>query len=117
MNLPYLLQGIRRPMIAKVETVISIIRAITALQNYTMHRRKFGEHEDYCPVGYAKVDWRDNETEMMERLLPLSNAGSNNYFLYARQIRDSFRGYFPSPEGSVTWQFNAVMRKNDQFDD
>jgi len=107
---------LRRPIIAKVETVISITKAIIALHNYLMHGRQFGKHEDYCPAGYAEGDWRDNETET-DGLAPLSSkAGSNNYSRDAKQIRDDFRDYFTSPEGSVPWQWDAVTRTSDPFD-
>ena len=106
---------LRRPIIAKVEVVTSITKAVTALHNYLMSGRQLGECEEYCPAGYAEGEWRNNDTET-DGLVPLSNAGSNNYSRDAKQVRDDLRDYFVSPEGSVEWQWDAVTRTSDPFD-
>ena len=38
----------------------------------------------------------------------LSQQGSNNYEHNAKFIRDNFKDYFNSPEGSVNWQDNVI---------
>ena len=48
----------RRPLIASVVTVTSIIKAVVALHNYLMHGREFRPENDYCPEGFADGDWR-----------------------------------------------------------
>lgn len=107
---------LRRPIIAKVEVVTSITKAVTALHNYLMSGRQLEECDEYCPAGYAEGEWRNNDTET-DGLVPLSNAGSNNYSRDAKQVRDDFRDYFVSPQGSVEWQWDAVTRTSDPFDE
>ncbi len=41
----------RRPIIAQVDTVVSITKAVVALHNYLMFGRKFGEPNNYCLQG------------------------------------------------------------------
>ena len=107
---------LRKPIIAKVEVVISITKAVTALYNYLKSGRQLEECEEHCPAGYAEGERRNNDTET-DGLVPLSNAGSNNYSSDAKQVRDNFRDYFVSPEGSVEWQWDAVTRTSHPFDE
>ena len=107
---------LRRPIIAKVDTITSITESVTALHNYFMSGRQFGEYEEYCPVGYAEGHWRNYNTET-DGPAPLIHTDSNNYSRDARQVRDNFRDYFNSPCGSVKWQWDAVNRTYDAFDE
>ena len=65
---------LRRPIIAKVETVTSITKAIAVLHNYLMAGTQIGYYQEYCPVGYAEGEWRNNDTET-DGLVSLSTAG------------------------------------------
>ena len=105
----------RRPIIAQVDTVVSITKAVVALHNYLMFGRKFGEPNNYCPQGYAEGDWRKSDSSS-NGLLPLTNVASPNYSRDAREVREDFKNYFNSEAGSVGWQAERVQRTTDPFD-
>ena len=46
----------RRPIIAKVETVIEITKAVVILHNYLMKSRCSTDANSYCPVGFTDRD-------------------------------------------------------------
>ena len=63
---------------------------------------------NYCPLNYTDQDsaagqrrgaWR-NEKNVNGGLVPIPRTCSNNYSQAAKMIRDSFKDYFNSPEGS-----------------
>ena len=73
---------------------------------------------NYCPPNFADQegphgvrlgDWRSQVTEKTG-LQPLSNVGSNNYSMEAKNVRNMFKYYFNSEEGSVQWQEDIVMQ-------
>lgn len=105
----------RRPIIAAVDTVTSVTKAVVALHNYLMFGRHFGNTSEYCPSGYAEGDWKLENVET-EGFQQLSNAGSHNYSKDAKRIRDDFRDYFCGG-GSVPWQWDYVSRTRDPFDE
>lgn len=106
----------RRPIIADVETVTSATKAVVAIHNYLMAGRRFGENQEYYASQYSDEEVNTDGVEMGEGLLPLRRAGSNNYSKSAKEIRDDFRDYFNSNEGSVPWQWETVLRTHDPFD-
>ena len=104
----------RRPIIANVETVTSITKAVVALHNFLMFGRTLDSA--YCPTGYEDGEWRQEEDIQTEGLQPLSSAGSHNYSRDAKQVRDDFRDYFIGA-GAVSWQWDYVSRTADPFDE
>ena len=107
----------RRPIIRKVETVVSITKAIVAMHNYLMVH----ESSQYCPPGYTDIDtpngtrpgeWR-NEAIGFNALSPICCQGSNNFTRSASEIRDQFCAYFNSEAGSVSWQWDIVNSTHD----
>ena len=109
----------RRPIIAKPEKVILITKAIVALHNFLMKKCTNKESNyNYCPPsyidndtssGFRVGDWR-TESEHNDGLLPMQQTGSNNYSREAKEVRDGFKSYFSSPEGSLDWQLERVTR-------
>lgn len=105
---------LRRPIVAKVETVVDITKAVVALHNYLMSFQDVGTTSNrYCPPGYTDVetmqgsrpgDWR-KEVRGDSGLFPISRQGSNNYSKNAKEVRDQFRDFFVSPVGQVSWQW------------
>ena len=105
----------RRPIIAKVETVVEITKAVVALHNYLMSNRHVAtESNRYCPYGYTDMetpqssrpgDWR-NEVVGDQGLVPISQIGSNNYTRNAKEVRNDFRDFFVSQNGQVPWQWD-----------
>ena len=110
----------RRPIIAKTEKVKSITKAVAALHNYLMKRRiqNYENNYNYCPTSYADRDtrlgltlgdWR-KEHGNTAGLQQISQMGSNNYSRDAKEVRDDFKTYFCSAEGSLEWQLLRVTR-------
>ena len=96
----------RKPIIAKVENVITVTKAVVSLHNYLMKRQNiFGDFQ-YCAPNFVDSDgsdclqsqsgdWR-NEIQGDTGLAPLRSCGSNNY------SRDDFKTYF-NTSGEVPW--------------
>ena len=116
----------RRPIIAEVETVSLITKAVIALHNYLMKSQDiFGEYR-YCPFGFVDQenisesaieragDWR-YKTQGFSGLVNTKGLGSNNYSRSAKAIREDFMNYFIE-EGSVSWQNERIHRTIDPFD-
>ena len=105
----------RRPIIASVDIVTSITKAVVALHNYLMHGREFGPKNDYCLEGFEDGHWRKEhvETKALQSLLSVE---SHNYSRNAKKIRDEFRDYFWGA-GSVPWQWEHVLKTSDSFDE
>ena len=112
-----------RPIIAKVETVVSITKAVVALHNFLMSTESTGR-STYCPPGFT-----DNETGLSlqsgtwrqenlpnEGLISISHTGSNNYAKSAKDVRDIYKDYFSSAAGAVPWQYEMVTRITHAFD-
>lgn len=114
----------RRPIIAQVETVNLITKAVVALHNFLMITQdKYGECS-YCPPGFIDQDnsdgvrsgdWR-KEVQGYTGLAPMGLAMSNNYTRTAKDVREDFMDYFNSPDGAVSWQYDYVNRTIDPFD-
>jgi len=77
----------RRPIIAGVEKTIAITKAAVALHNYLIAE----ESQRYIP-------------ENNEIIQNIPRQGSKNSPNEAKRIRDQFKTYFNSPEGTVSWQ-------------
>ena len=116
---------LRRPIIAKIDTVVQITKAIVALHNFLMSSRKETDSYSYCPVNYVDQDgpagtkpgeWRMDESENTG-FLPLKKIGSNNYSKTAKATRDLFKRYFNSAQGSVPWQTEMVRRVSNPYDE
>ena len=103
-----------RPMIATIDHVVSYTKAAIALHNYLQTT----ESSVYCPTGFSDIEdsngdvtegsWR--EEPAAQGLEPVSRVGSNRYSLTAAAIRDTFKDYFSSPAGKVSWQYRHVNR-------
>ena len=114
----------RKPIIAKVENVIKITKAVVSLHNYLMiSQNKFGDYA-YCPASFVDRetidgiqlgDWR-NEAQGYSGLLSVGFMGSNNYSKSAKEVREDFMTYFNSKEGEVSWQWEYINRTLDPFD-
>ena len=101
----------RRPIIASVDTVTSITKAVVALHNYLMHGREFGPKNDYYLEGFANGDWKKEHLKT-NGLHPLPSVGAHNYSRDAKKIREEFRDYFWGA-GSVPWQWEHISRTSD----
>ena len=110
----------RRPIIAKTEKIKSITKAVVALQNYLMKKRTQNNDNNYnyCPtsfidrdtrLGITLRDWSKEQTNSAG-LQQISQMGSNNYSRDAKEVRDDFRTYFCSTEGSLDWPLLRVTR-------
>ena len=66
--------------------------------------------------GLLPGQWRD-EASYRAGFIPLSNGSSNNYAQDARIVRDNFRDFFNSEEGSVPWKRAMVMSTSNRFDE
>ena len=89
----------------------TLLRHALDFNNYLMSGKSF-ERESYCPPGFTEDNgtgggWREL-TSGDTGLLPLRNAGSHNYSVDAKQIRDTFCHYFNSPVSEVHWQYDIV---------
>ena len=105
----------QRPILAKIDTVVSITKACVALHNFLMQDNDSG-FNPYCPRDFVDFDnhgkrkpglWRKvivNDTGM----LPIGNSSFNNYSKNAKEVRDMFRDYFNSEQGAVPWQWDIV---------
>ena len=105
-----------RPIIASVDKVKEIPKAVVALQNFLMTENEL-KNQNYCPQNYIYVDgpnglqlgeWRF-ENQNIQGILPINNNTSNNYSEDARMVRDSYKEYFNN-EGAVDWQWDRVNR-------
>ena len=74
------------------------------------------ESQLYCPPRYIDGEdgggnfiggaWREEPSP--SGLEPLRSMGSNNYAMSASSIRDTFKDYFSSAAGEVSWQHQHV---------
>ena len=117
---------LRRPNIAKVDNVIAITKAVTALHNFLMISQNKFNDKGYCPPGLIDDEmpqghikfgeWR-NEVQGNTGFLPLTPIGFNNYSRLAKDVRDDFMGYCTPREGEISWQWNYINRTHDPFDE
>ena len=59
---------------------------------------------DYCPPDFVDQENGDVETSGQWRREVARVQGSNNYARIAKDVRDSFKEYLYSAQGSVPWQ-------------
>ena len=81
-------------------------RACIVLHNFLIsHDKKnySGQYGDYFKSSGSLVEggWRSDDTSFFRDLAP--KAGMN-YSNEAKEVRNSFKNYFNSAEGSVPWQ-------------
>ena len=101
-----------KPIIAQVNKVIAVTKAVVALHNFLIDSKEADGHNYYCPVsftdydgpnGFRPGDWR-LDAQNVNELLPITSLGaSNNYGEEAKLVRDQFKDYFCN-EGAVDWQ-------------
>lgn len=106
----------RRPINCHVDRVIQITKAAVALHNFLISSRCRREIHSYCPPnlvdsdsanGFTPGNWRQ---EASGGMVAMKRTSSNNYSNDARSVREGFREFFTSEEGSVSWQIDAVTR-------
>ena len=114
----------RRPICAHVDTANAVTKAIVVLHNYLMKRT---DHSNNFPY-YQKelVDRETNDGEIIagtwrtnvynHALTDISNLGSNNYSVLAKEVRNNFKIYFNSCASSLPWQLDHVQSTEDYFD-
>ena len=111
---------LRRSIIAKVEHVEEITKAVVVLHNFLMDDKIM-----YCPHGFAdslkngilkEGTWR-NENDIDCTLKGIKRVGSNNSTIEAKEVRDNFCQYFLTDYGSVPWQQNVITSTLDVFDE
>ena len=82
-----------------------------------MAQRSQDDPYNYCPLNYVDQEiagklnagqWRKEADN--GGMLSIGRSGSNNYSGNAKEIRERFKDYFNSDEGSVSWQFDMVNR-------
>ena len=108
----------RRPIVARVDVVTDITKAVVALHNYLMVENE-QNNLNYCPPGYADsiaVSDLRNTAGTSCAPQPIRRFGSNNYSRNAKTIRESFRDNFASNLGSVPLQLEAVASTKNSFD-
>ncbi|CAB3993019.1 Hypothetical predicted protein [Paramuricea clavata] len=114
----------RKPIIANVEKVINITKAVVVLHNFLMATRSPEDTHSYCPLNYTdhesaagqqSGEWRRGEN-INEGIVPIPQTGSNNYSKSAKNVRDDFKEYFNSKQGAVSWQMDMVTRTLNTFD-
>ena len=88
----------RRPILAGQKTLKSITKASVALHNFLITE----ESNKYIPDCQSEILTPDE----IQGLVGLSQQGSNNAISNAKRIRNEFKEYFSSDEGSVLWQNN-----------
>ena len=87
-----------RPIVASVEKVQTITKAVVALHNFLMRNNSLNACR-YCPRNYIDQDsitgviageWREKQSEI-SGLQPLKRVGSNNYSMDASFVRHNLR--------------------------
>ena len=99
-----------KPIIATVNKVKEITKAVVALHNFLMTENNFNVNYDYCRGTFVDQDvpnslqlgeWR-RDGKNVNGLVPSNNNASNNYSGSAKLVRDGFKEYFNN-EGAVDW--------------
>ena len=106
----------RRPIIAKVEKVVAITKAVVALHNYLIFFNKDKENS-YCPANFVDQETEDGlmpgewrkDIENNMGLQNLTHVSLNNYSKNAATVRDEYNKYFML-EGAIEWQWDIVTR-------
>ena len=107
-----------RPIIAKVQNVIAIAKAVVIVHNFLMSLNGADGSNHCCPQsftdqegphGFKPGEWRE-DTNRINGLSDIRHVGaSNNYGEDAKWVREQFSHYFNN-EGAVDWQWNVVRR-------
>ena len=114
----------RRPVVAKVETVVNVTKAVIALHNFFMISSSDNNFLTYCSAGYADLEttvgrragqWR-RVVKGDQGVISLTQVGTRNYSQNAKQVRDNFRDYVNGP-GAVSWQWNHIDSTVNFFDE
>ena len=103
----------RRPIKASTDTVEKIILSTVSLHNYL----RLTDNSYYSPSGFIDSedntghirpgDWREMVSSDLGALQPLQpRSGRTSYD--ANEIRNTFKEYFVSAEGQVSWQWDHV---------
>ena len=102
----------RQPIIADPDHAVKYVKAAVALHNYL----RVTESAVYCPAGFAdheeaqgsviRDDWRRDG--LGRGLQSIGRTGANTAPVAAKQVRDSFKDYFISEEGQLSWQPSHV---------
>lgn len=113
----------RKPIIAKVENVISIIKAITALHNFLIKTQSQLDNFSYCPSDFVDQEseqgrvpsrWRHHIGELQGIIL-ITRQESINFTRRAKLVRDNFKQYFNSEKGALSWQDHAISSTSNPF--
>ena len=88
----------RRPIIASIKKVVLITKAVAALHNFLMSKRKESLDYDYCPNTYIDQDGQNElipgewrwEIGDVQGLQDISSSACNNHSKDARKIRNKF---------------------------
>ena len=106
-----------RTIIAHVEQVTVITKAVVSLHNFLMSLSAINNNNyNYCPAnyvdrditeGYIPGEWR-KDVDSITGLQELTYFGSNNYSKQAALIRDEFKRYFNSEGAIDDWQWDIV---------
>ncbi|XP_067949581.1 putative nuclease HARBI1 [Watersipora subatra] len=101
----------RRPIRASIETVDKIVQACVCLHNYL----NLTDNATYIPAGFVDSydstgnvvpgDWREVK---QTALVNLDRIAGPNYTTNAKLVREQFKNYLNSPEGSLSWQVEYV---------
>ena len=106
----------RRPIRAAPETVDGIVKACLCLHNYLW----LTKNAQYIPTGFVDSedssgninpgDWRNNMVQDEEGAFKCTHTGQtfNRSSNKAKDIRDNFKNYFNSKNGSLPWQKSHV---------
>jgi len=120
--------------LAEPDRAVCYTKAAIALHNYL----RTEESSVYCPPGFVDAEdgtgnaiggsWRHSDRDPATGLTSVSRLGSNRLVIFllnfkynlsalayrysrsAADIRESFKDYFNSNSGKVSWQYNHVRR-------
>ena len=116
----------RRPIIANIQTVCNIVKATLALHNFLISDTSVDDTYVYCPQNYVDSEtrqgikaghWRQEIGNVSGiTRLDSGSRGSNNFSNQAKLVRDSFKDYFNSPQGVVSWQNDITTSTLNSFD-
>lgn len=102
---------LKTTIVAKIENIDSIVKAVVVLHNYCQTELSVtNEVNLYCPSNFVDTDgeqnggWRDDQVPLQS----VGRLGANVAKRYVYDIRDNLSNYFTSNEGSVSWQENIL---------
>ena len=107
-----------RPIIAKVDKVIAITKAVVALHNFLMNVKGTDGTNHYCPETFIDQEgpnclrprkWRQDINNKNGIVSIRDLRASNNYGEDAKWVQDQFKHYF-SNKGAVKLQQDTVQK-------